>query len=700
MTGRRTLSLVAALTTALSLATVRPAAAAFPGTDGKIAFVRFVGGQREIFVMNVDGSNPHSITSNPAEDIDPAWSPNGRLIAFSSNRSGDFAIYTMRADGTHVTKITPDNPLGDTQPSWAPDATMIAYTSFRPQGVRIFGVRPDGTGVVRLVGTGGCCNVFDPAWSPDGTRIAYAWSGCSSSCFGGIDVQEVHNRFGYRLVGGANQFGSDPDWSPDATLVTYVDVTGMRTVPATTANEENTDDGTDPSTALGPGRDPAFSPAGDRIVYSQNGDIKVRNANGSGSPAALTSGPARDLNPDWQRTPNSAPTSDGTMSLSLSPHPAIVGRQVTARMRVPSDGPDATIGAVATLRFSGNVAFDSASASAGTCTQDFIGFSSDVFCTIGSIANGDHATLTVKVTPLDRGSIGGFATLTTASTDPDSTSNTDVASDNAQCTITGTPGNDTLTGTSGDDSICGLGGDDRLIGGGGDDVLVGGPGEDVADYQGSPNGVTVHLPDPLDDRSTATGEGTDTILSIEDVAGSAFADTIFSNFQPNLISGSGGNDTLRDTSFNGNDRFSGGEGNDTIVACGDDVVDGGPGGDTMRGLCGGGVTVTFVNAPRAVHVDLKAGTAGGLGADQLRGIQDVIGSLHADAIKGNGKDNLLQGLAGADVLTGGFAADTLLGGGGDDTLNGVDGVHGNDTLNGGDGADTCHADTGDAVHGC
>ena len=88
------------------LASTAPTRAAFPGENGKIAFTSDRDGDREIFVMNADGTNQTQLTSNLFRDIHPVWSPNGRKIAFMSTRHGDEEIWVMDADGAHQTQLT------------------------------------------------------------------------------------------------------------------------------------------------------------------------------------------------------------------------------------------------------------------------------------------------------------------------------------------------------------------------------------------------------------------------------------------------------------------------------------------------------------------------------------------------------------------------------------------------------------------
>jgi TolB protein len=69
--------------------------------------------------MNADGSNALNLTDNPADDLEPAWSPDGRRIAFTSDRGGSRDIYVMNADGSGVTRLT-ENPADDEFPAWSP----------------------------------------------------------------------------------------------------------------------------------------------------------------------------------------------------------------------------------------------------------------------------------------------------------------------------------------------------------------------------------------------------------------------------------------------------------------------------------------------------------------------------------------------------------------------------------------------------
>jgi len=184
----------------------------------------------DVFLMRPDGSGVKKLTDSRGNSGDAAWSPNGKLIAFDSdraNRKGFHAIYVFRADGTKLRKVTgPVRPLNDYSPRFSPDGTHLSF--MRSNGTEdnapsaLFTVRLDGAGLHRL--TPYSLHVGDSDWSTDGKKIvfeAYPDPGSFGDVYvidatGGTPVNLTKNPVG--------QAGSaDPAWSPDGKKILFLD---------------------------------------------------------------------------------------------------------------------------------------------------------------------------------------------------------------------------------------------------------------------------------------------------------------------------------------------------------------------------------------------------------------------------------------------------------------------------------------------
>lgn len=254
-------------------------------------------------------------------------------------------------------------------------------------------------------------------------------------------------------------------------------------------------------------------------------------------------------------------------------------------------------------------------------------------------------------------------------------------------TLMGDTAGNFLGGHAGDDSLSGGAGDDVLRGGAGDDVLDGGSsrpvggmrssvGGDMAAYDDATGAVTVNL-SVVGAQSIGSGVGTDTLVNIENLLGSAFGDQLTGDANANYIGAQAGNDTI-------------------LGLAGDDVLEGGPGDDRIDGGADSDLA-SYASASGGVAVDLNIASAqavgGGLGVDTLISIERLYGSGFNDTLIGDSQDNYIDGQVGADSVAGGAGQDVLLGGAGDDSLSGdvgddmIYGDAGNDSIAGGSGDD-------------
>jgi len=124
----------------------------------------------QIWIVGADGSNPTQLTDDPGNNEGAAWSPDGRRLAFASDRTGGSHLWVMNADGTGQSQLT-DGPGADWLPSWSPDGSRIAFTSDRDGDFEIWTMAADGSGLAQL--TNDPAGDWAPVWSPDGSRITF-----------------------------------------------------------------------------------------------------------------------------------------------------------------------------------------------------------------------------------------------------------------------------------------------------------------------------------------------------------------------------------------------------------------------------------------------------------------------------------------------------------------------------------------------
>lgn len=120
-----------------------------------------------IWLMKPDGTNPHALTDK--DDIDPAWSADGSMIAFASSRAGTRQLFVMNADGSNIRQVTDLKDMGG-RSSWSPDGTKLAFYAGPAEDRNIYVINVDGTNLVQLTNGG---DNLGPSWSPDGNWIAF-----------------------------------------------------------------------------------------------------------------------------------------------------------------------------------------------------------------------------------------------------------------------------------------------------------------------------------------------------------------------------------------------------------------------------------------------------------------------------------------------------------------------------------------------
>jgi len=277
------------------------ACTAVGGASGQIAFVSDRDGNFEIYLMNADGSSQTRLTNSPATDFQPAWSPDGKKIAFTS--MGE--VYVMNADGSNPTRLTND-PAGGSAPAWSPDGKKIAFTSM----AEVYVMNADGSSPTRLTySSPDWDSASQAAWSPDGSKIALTRASfdyycdpdglCSGSGYTTL-VISVINADGTGIHDLAS--GSGAAWSPDGTRIAFRGDGGINVLNADGSGGRHV------IAAIG-GQHLAWSPDAAKIAFdgatytsplsAPRWDIYILNADGSGT-VRLTQGSGNNYFPAWR----------------------------------------------------------------------------------------------------------------------------------------------------------------------------------------------------------------------------------------------------------------------------------------------------------------------------------------------------------------------------------------------------------------
>lgn len=297
---RRPSAVAAALAAAFAFLSAGCGGSGERGRD--LLFVSTRGGDYALYSMQADGSRQGRVSEAEGDvespsglffEVDPAWSPGGAMIAFASKRGGTFDLYTMTADGTGVRRLTSTGE-DDVNPSWSPSGQVLAFDR-GPVG-DIWVVNEDGSGAHAIADDPAA--ETQPAWAPNGAWIAYVRR------TPGTPIQELwlmrpdgtvrHRLTDFQRVTGA------PAWSPDSKRIVFsaaldgevfdiysVDLEGKSLRRHTQS----------PNDAI----EPSWSPDGFTIAFAREGAIVT--IDDDGNVTEITDPEDNDSSPAWNPKP-------------------------------------------------------------------------------------------------------------------------------------------------------------------------------------------------------------------------------------------------------------------------------------------------------------------------------------------------------------------------------------------------------------
>lgn len=291
---------VAVVALAGTLLVVTASVAARPTAPAKaIAFESNRTGDFDIYVTTPDGKPKVDLTPRSrGNDSAPDFSPDGRRIAFTSDRFGRYAIWLMNADGTGQRRLT--KPRGiDVNPTWSPNGRQIAFTGTDRVQWDVYLTTPNGG---RRQLTNDRANEVDVSWSPKGDQVVYDRIEHGTS---DLWVQKVARGAPQQLTRTPGLAELNPSWSPDGSSIAFdasdkkgafhihvVDASGRKLRQVTKGSPDDSD--------------PSWSPDSKQILFTRtvgrDFEVFIVNADGSGLRNLSRDSSGLDVGANWGRS--------------------------------------------------------------------------------------------------------------------------------------------------------------------------------------------------------------------------------------------------------------------------------------------------------------------------------------------------------------------------------------------------------------
>lgn len=462
----------------LALFAASPAEAAFPGNNGKVVFWSDRSTGPGLYTI-IPGGTATKIPGTSGGDNAAVWSPDGSRIALQSMDATNAAnkeISVMNADGSGRRQLTA-TPVAEQEPTWSPDGTRIAFAAGTSgtdatTDLEIWMMNADGSGLTQLTNTVQGVRDTEPAWSPLGNQIAFVSEGRTGDTNSNIYVMDTDPATNDAInltpndttVTPVYQWNDeDPSWSPDGTQITYSTIQDVWKMNANGTGKTNLTIGS------GGGAEPAWSPDGGSIVY-QRSDGTDRNIyvmdNNGGNKTPVDTTLRKDEKPDWQPVPQCTNTNATTGNDVIT---GTAGKDVLCGgagndVINGAGGNDIILGEAGNDTLAGSLGNDIVNGGSGLDRASYANSATPVRVSLTTnFATGEGSDVFFGIENLtgsnfNDGLIGSsLANLISGSGGADS--------------LQGVLGNDTLSGGLGNDSVVGGAGADRHLGDGGNDTL-------------------------------------------------------------------------------------------------------------------------------------------------------------------------------------------------------------------------------------